>query len=119
MRWSELLAVVEGEVLVPGDDFEFANVAAADMMSDILATEKEQFVIFTGQTSPSMVRMAIAVGALGVIIVRGKTPLHDTIKLAAGYGLPMAKTEQMMFEACYVVGRQLWSSPLSTSSSTG
>lgn len=119
MIWSELITALDAKPLVDAADFEVKNIAAADLLSDILATDKEDFVILTGQISPQAVRTALAVGALGVIVVRGKMPPPETVGLAHNYGVPLAVSELRMFEACVAAGRQLWSSPLSTRSSTG
>ena len=119
MRWSELIATLDAKPLVELHDFEIRNVAAADLLSDILATDKEDFVILTGQISPQAIRTAMAVGALGVVIVRGKQPPPETVGLAHNYGVPLVVTELPMFEACALAGAALWNSPLSTRSSTG
>ncbi|MBI2302894.1 MAG: hypothetical protein HYU66_28645 [Armatimonadetes bacterium] len=118
MWWSDLIAALHATPLVELPDFEAQSVAAADLLSDILATDKEDFVILTGQISPQAIRTALAVGALGVVVVRGKQPPQETVRLAKSYGVPLAVTELRMFEACYVAGGVLWNTPLSTSLST-
>lgn len=118
MLWSELLAVLEATEVVQAGDFEFRNIAAADLLSDILATQKEDFVIVTGQTSTAAIRTALAVGALGVVVVRGKTVPADSVDLAESHGVPLAVTRFMMFEGCYLAGVRLWNSPSSKSLST-
>lgn len=118
MWWSELIAALDATELVSVADFEIQNIAAADLLSDILATEKEDFVILTGQISPQAIRTALAVGALGVVVVRGKEPPPETVGLAHNYGVPLAVTELRMFEACVSAGAALWNSPSSTKSST-
>jgi predicted transcriptional regulator len=115
MLWSDLLEALDATVLVEGADFAVDSVAAADLLSDILATDKEDFVILTGQTSLPAVRTAQAVGALGVIVVRGKNVPAETVDLARDEGIPLAVTDSKMFEACVTVGALLWSSPLSRS----
>ena len=118
MLWSELLEVLEATAVVPSGDFEFHNIAAADLLSDILATQKEDFVMVTGQTTAAAIRTALAVGALGVVVVRGKTVPDECIELAQSLNVPLAVTRQMMFESCYLAGARLWSSPSSKSLST-
>jgi predicted transcriptional regulator len=115
MRWSELVKALDATVLVPGGDFHIRNVAAADLLSDILACEKEEFVILTGQVTSPAIRTALAVGALGVVVVRGKRVPEETIDLSASYGIPLAVTDAMMFEASVTLGGILWSSPTSKS----
>jgi predicted transcriptional regulator len=115
MLWADAIKAVAAQTLVDGSDFEIKNFAAADLLSDILATSKEDFVILTGQTSPQAIRTAFAVGALGIIIVRGKQVQVESISAARGYGIPLAVTQLKMFEACVTLGGLLWSSPLSKS----
>ena len=115
MLWSELIGELDAICLVEAPDFEISNYAAADLLSDILATTKENFVIMTGQTSPQAIRTAIAVGALGVMLVRGKQPPAETIGLAQNYGVPLAVTDLRMFEACVKAGIKAWNSPSSKS----
>ncbi len=115
MLWSDAIGALGAKTLVDGPDFEIKNVAAADLLSDILATSKEDFVILTGQTSPQAVRTAFAVGALGIVIVRGKQVHPESINAARDYGIPLATTQLKMFEACATLGGLLWSSPLSKS----
>ncbi|MDF1590286.1 MAG: hypothetical protein P1P89_02125 [Desulfobacterales bacterium] len=115
MLWSDLTKALAAQTLVDGPDFEVKNIAAADLLSDILATAKEEFVILTGQTSPQAVRTAFAVGALGIVIVRGKQVPLGSINAARDYCIPLATTRIKMFEACATLGGLLWSSPSSKS----
>jgi len=115
MLWADAIKAVAAQTLVDGPDFEIKNFAAADLLSDILATSKEDFVILTGQTSPQAIRTAAAVGALGVIIVRGKQASPGSISAARDHGIPLATTQLKMFEACATLGGLLWSSPSSKS----
>jgi hypothetical protein len=113
MIWSAVIKALQAQTLVESADFEVKNVAAADLLSDILATSKEDFVILTGQTSPQAIRTAVAVGALGVVIVRGKQPPPESINVARNYGVPLAITTMKMFESCVILGGLLWNSPSS------
>ena len=115
MLWSDAIKAVTAQTLVDGPDFEIKNFAAADLLSDILSTSKEDFVILTGQTSLQAIRTAVAVGALGVIIVRGKQAPIGSINAARNHDVPLATTQLKMFEACAILGGLLWSSPLSKS----
>lgn len=115
MRWSELIAALNAEVIVGAPDFDVESIAAADLLSDILATDKENFVILTGQISPQAIRTALTVGALGLVVVRGKQPPPETVGLAKNYGVPLAVTDTRMFEACVTAGGLLWNSRSPTS----
>jgi predicted transcriptional regulator len=113
MFWSDVIRALQAQILVQSADFEIKNFAAADLLSDILASQKDDFVILTGQTSPQSIRTAVAVGALGVIIVRGKQLPPESINVARTYGVPLAMTTMKMFESCVILGGRLWNSPSS------
>ncbi len=115
MLWSDAIRALAAQTFVDGPDFKVKNVASGDLLSDILATTKEDFIMLTGQTTPQAIRTAIAVGALGVIIVRGKKPLDESIAIARENGIPLASTQLKMFECCFTLGGLLWNSPSSKS----
>jgi hypothetical protein len=102
MRLSEVLRRLEAEEIVPAADYEVEvrNVCASDLLSDILATEKTDFVILTGLTTVQVVRTAEVSEAIAVVLVRDKVAPADTVKFAQAKGLPLARTRFPMFEAC-------------------
>ncbi len=115
MLWSEVIKALQAQTVVESDNFEVKNFAAADLLSDILATSKDDFVILTGQTSPQAVRTAVAVGALGIVIVRGKQVPPESVSVARSHGMPLVATQMKMFESCVILGGLLWNSPSSKS----
>jgi hypothetical protein len=102
MRLSEILRRLEAEEIIPAVDIEVEvhNVAASDLLSDILATEKTDFVILTGLTTVQVVRTAEVSGAIAVILVRNKVAPLDTVNLARTQRIPLARTRFPMFESC-------------------
>ncbi|MDH7569328.1 MAG: hypothetical protein QHJ73_07050 [Armatimonadota bacterium] len=102
MLLCEVARRLDAEELVqPEDpDVEVHSAAAADLLSDILATGKEQFVILTGLVSPQVVRTAQVVGALAIFLVRGKRPTQEMIGLARAHGIPLYTTSLPLFESC-------------------
>jgi len=102
MRLSEVLQRLEAEEIVPATDYdvEVRNVCASDLLSDILATEKRDFVILTGLTTVQVVRTAEVSEAMAVILVRNKTAPMDTVNFARAKGIPLARTRFPMFESC-------------------
>lgn len=102
MRLSEVLRRLEAEEIVPATDYdlEVRNVCASDLLSDILATEKSDFVILTGLTTAQVVRTAEVSGALAVVLVRNKMAPADTVNFARARGIPVARTRFPMFESC-------------------
>jgi predicted transcriptional regulator len=101
MRLSEVTRKLEAEEIVaPKADVEIKNICASDLLSDILATDKYEFLILTGLTTPQVIRTAEIVGALGVVIVGGKYPGQGLIGLAKAHQIPLYVTKMPMFESC-------------------
>ncbi len=69
-------------------------------MSDVLCYEIAQGLLITGLVNPQIVRTAEMADAMAILIVRGKTPLPETLDLAQQIGIPIIGTDMTMFEAC-------------------
>lgn len=102
MLLSEVVRRLEAEELVRPDDpdVDVPSAVAADLLSDILASKKEQFIILTGLVSPQVIRTAEVVGALAVVLVRGKYPTQEMIGLARAHRIPLYTTALPLFESC-------------------
>lgn len=102
MQLREVALRLGAEEIVRAEhpETEVRCVAAADLLSDILATGKDQFIILTGLVSPQVIRTAQVVGALAVFLVRGKHPTHEMIGLAQAHGIPLYTTSLPLFESC-------------------
>ncbi|MBI3944730.1 MAG: hypothetical protein HY321_02335 [Armatimonadetes bacterium] len=102
MLLCEVASRLEAEELVRPEDpeVEVPSAVAADLLSDILASRKEQFIILTGLISPQVIRTAEVVGALAVVLVRGKHPTQEMIGLARAHGIPLYTTMLPLFESC-------------------
>jgi hypothetical protein len=74
--------------------------AAADLMSDVLAYARPGSVLLTGLVYPQVVRTAEMAGMVAIILVRGKHPAADTVRLAEEIGIPLFTTRYTMYEAC-------------------
>jgi len=105
MRLSEVARRLKAEEVVAAEDFDpnIEDVCASDLLSDILGTTKEEFVILTGLTTPQVIRTAEIVGAMGIVIVRGKHPHQEFIGLAKAHEIPLYVTEYQMFESCVLL----------------
>lgn len=103
MRLSEVIQKLEAEEIIsPGNsnNVEIKSVCACDLLSDILATDKEDFIILTGLTTPQVVRTAEIVGAFAIIVARGKSPSQKFIGIAQAHDMPVYITKLPMFESC-------------------
>lgn len=102
MTLRECLQLLEAE-LVAGDEaleLPVESVAASDLLSDVLATTKHNFLLLTGLATSQVVRTAELMGSVGVVFCRGKYPPQEAIGMAKVHDLPIACTRLSMFEAC-------------------
>jgi len=76
---------------------------ASDLMSDVLALSKPGMLLLTGLASPQVIRTAVISDLCGVVLVRGKRPGKEILKLAAEANMPVLGTELTMFEAAGVL----------------
>jgi predicted transcriptional regulator len=102
MDFQTVVTLLEASVLSrqANHDCIFARGAAADLMSDVLAYAPTNSVLLTGLINPQVVRTAEMAGILCIVIVRGKRPPAETIRLAEEVGIPLLSTRYTMYEAC-------------------
>jgi len=89
--------------LVTGEEFldrEIKAVCASDLLSDVLATDKQDFILITGLCTPQVVRTAELMGSLGVMFVRKKYPPQEAIGMAKVHEVPLICTKYDLFETC-------------------
>ena len=106
---GELAEILEGEIVCGEDkiDVVVEDYAAADLLSDLLALEKEKYALLTGLTNPQIFRTAEITNACCVVIVRGKQPQPAAVSVAKNSGIPLILCQLTMFEACARLGRHL------------
>jgi predicted transcriptional regulator len=73
---------------------------ASDLMSDVLCYDVTQGLLITGLTNPQIIRTAEMADVAAILVVRGKVPPAETVKLADQVGIPILGTDLIMFEAC-------------------
>ncbi len=105
MLIKEIVDILEAEVLTGEDilDQEIEEFEASDLLSDVLALGKENFLLLTGLTTQQVVRTAEIAGGIGVVFVRGKTPEQEAIGLARSHHIPLLITSKSMFDACRAI----------------
>ena len=81
-------------------DREVHAVCGSDLMSDVLAFVKDQSVLMTGLLNPQVVRTAEMMDMCCVVIVRGKTPDEQLVKLARDKEIVLMTTKYTMYTAC-------------------
>jgi len=99
--------LLEGEVVCCEEalDRPIKAFAASDLLSDILALEKNEYALLTGLTNAQIVRTAEITGASCIVIVRNKQPQQSAVTLARSSGIPIILAHCTMFEACALLSR--------------
>jgi len=82
---------------------EFLNACGSDLMSDVLAFVKEKVILLTGLVNPQVIRTAEMMDIKAVIIVRGKQPSEEMLKLAREKCIALLGTDYPMFQACGIL----------------
>jgi predicted transcriptional regulator len=102
MNIKQLTDIANGKLLTPDVDLnrEIKGGCGADLMSDVLASIQPEAVLMTGLCNPQVVRTAIMADVSAIVIVRGKTPPVETIRLAVEENIPLISTPFGMFELC-------------------
>ena len=100
MKLSRLVEILEGTVITGENhlDTEVNTAFSADLMSDVLAFAKPKSLILTGLTNPQVVRTASILDSAAIVIVRGKIPPAETVKLAKELNIPIVSTKYILFE---------------------
>ncbi len=104
MTLREVKEILDAEVVVGQGqlDREIQTGASADSMSDVLAFAKTGSLLLTGLTNPQVVRTSDILDIAAIVIVRGKRPFGETIRLAQELEIPILLTKYILYEA---VGR--------------
>jgi predicted transcriptional regulator len=102
MTLRECVELLDGEVVIGEDqlDTDVNSVVASDLLSDVLATLKHEFLLITGLCTPQVVRTAELMGGVGIMFCRNKYPQQEAIGMAKVHGIPVLCTRLGMFEAC-------------------
>jgi predicted transcriptional regulator len=102
MKISELKDILKAEILWGKDQLDNVVVAggAADLMDDVLAAAAKGCALLTGVTTDHVIRTAKIVGVGAIVIVRGKRPPSEFIKMAESFEIPLMVTDYSLFVAC-------------------
>ena len=102
MRLRDVMAVTEAKALSDNldPDLDLLTAGATDLMSDALRYDLMRSLLISGLANPQLVRTAEMADVSAVLLVRGKIPPPETVKLAQQVGIPILATDLIMFEAC-------------------
>jgi len=97
---NEVVKILDADVLVGQDQLgmEIKTAFGADLMSDVLAFAKSGSLLLTGLTNPQVIRTADILDIAAIIMVRGKKPAPETIRLAEDLKIPILSTKFILFE---------------------
>jgi predicted transcriptional regulator len=100
VKLEEVRQILEAEVVVGQDQMQKDVTAAfgADLMSDVLAFARPGTILLTGLTNPQVIRTSEILDIAAIIIVRGKEPPPETVRLAEELKIPVLKTRYILFE---------------------
>jgi predicted transcriptional regulator len=102
MNIRDLIRIIDGTLISEHTnlDREIKGGFGADLMSDVLASIQPEAVLFTGLCNPQVVRTAQMADVAAVVLVRGKQPPAETIRLSNQESVPLISTPYGMFEVC-------------------
>ncbi len=101
---DKIVKLLDCDVLHKKDNCDINWVVASGLMSDVLTTEQEDFLLVTGLTTTQVIRTADMVQAKAVLIISGKNIPQDTIDLARETNICLIRTDLPKYEACVLLG---------------
>ena len=110
MTVDQIVKCLPCTVVVRGDNYDTAQIKSlvlSDLMSDVLTTTEENFIIVTSLNSEQVVRTADIVGAAGILLVNGKQPQEAMKKLAKEHGLTLLSSPSDSYRVCMAIGSVL------------
>ena len=100
MTLFEVADILDAQILVGREQLnkEIKTAFSADLLSDVLAYAKEGALLLTGLTNLQVVRTASILDISAIVIVRGKTPPVETLRLSEELDIPVLSTRYILFE---------------------
>lgn len=102
MTLRDVAKMLKAEVMC-GDtllDTVIRHAFGADLMSDVLTARGDDTILLTGLNNVQVLRTAEMVDIKGVVLVRGKRPGEDFLRLANELNMPVLLTSYTLFETC-------------------
>lgn len=102
MNIRDLIRIIDGELITRPVNLnrEIKGGFGADLMSDVLASIQPEAALVTGLCNPQVVRTAQMSDVAAIVLVRGKQPPSETVRLANEECVPLISTPYGMFEVC-------------------
>ncbi|MGI6357829.1 MAG: hypothetical protein ACOX2K_03920 [Bacillota bacterium] len=105
MKLADAVALLRAEVLTGQSalGLDITHGQGADLLSDVLATPRDDTILLTGLTNLQVIRTAEMLDIKAVVLVRGKRPDPDSLLLAEQLNLPLLVTDYGLFESCGIL----------------
>ena len=107
MRLLDIVEITKASPFSPDTDLnrEIKSAYASDLMSDVLCQDIHQGLLITSLSNPQTLRTAEMAEVVAILMVGGKQPLPETLRLARELNIPLIGTALSTFEACSQLGR--------------
>jgi len=101
MKLGEIAEYLNAEFLTDNNDLDLEIPCAfsSALISDILESTKEATLLITDLTNPQIIRLADMIDLFGIVLVRGKIPSEEIIKMASVRRLPLLTTKYTLYKS--------------------
>jgi len=105
LKLREVKEILDADVIVGTEklDMEVKTAFGADLMSDVMAFAKPGSLLLTGLTNAQVIKTAATRHIAAIILVRGKEPSPEAIKLAKELQIPILATKYILFETAGIL----------------
>lgn len=106
MRLLDIVEITKASPFSPDTDLnrEARSAYASDLMSDVLCQDVSEGLLITSLSNPQTLRTAEMAEIVAILMVGGKQPLPETLRLARELDIPLIGTDLSTFEACSRLG---------------
>lgn len=101
MKIERIVELLGAEVLI-GDEIlqdEVDYGYSCDLMSDVLAFVQNNVILLTGLIHPQVIRTAEMLDIRAILIVRGKKPSEEVLRMAKMRDIAIVATRHSLFTA--------------------
>jgi serine kinase of HPr protein (carbohydrate metabolism regulator) len=99
----DIQKTLDCEVLHEGNSIPLKGVVASGLMSDVLTTEIEDFLLVCNLANAQVVRTAYMVGAPTILVTNGKQVPPDFLELCREHHINLLRTNYSLYEACVLL----------------
>lgn len=100
----DIQKILDCEILYEANTTPIKGVVASGLMSDVLTTEMEDFLLVCNLANAQVVRTAYMVGAPSILVTNAKQVPPDFLDLCHEHHINLLRTNYSLFEACVLLG---------------